>query len=66
MDRQTLTVEEAAKALGIGRNTAYEGVRTGTIPVVRIGRRMLVPRSALQKMLGEASTLTTVNNQTGG
>ena len=40
MERQTLTVEEAARALGIGRNTAYEAVRQGTLPVVRIGKAL--------------------------
>jgi excisionase family DNA binding protein len=56
MERQTLTVEEAARALGIGRNTAYEAVRQGTLPVVRIGKRYLVPRAALQAMLSGAVT----------
>ncbi len=56
MERQTLTVEEAARALGIGRNTAYEAVRQGTLPVVRIGKRYLVPRAALHAMLSGAVT----------
>jgi excisionase family DNA binding protein len=49
--RLTLTVEEAAHALGIGRNSAYEAIRTGDIPSIRIGRRRLVPRAALEKKL---------------
>jgi excisionase family DNA binding protein len=51
--RKTLTVEEAAKLLGIGRGLAYEGVRDGSIPSVRIGRRVLVPRARLLALLGE-------------
>jgi excisionase family DNA binding protein len=54
MERQTLTVEQAAEVLGVGRNSAYEAVRRGEIPVVRIGRRLVVPRAALERMLGEA------------
>ena len=50
-ERKTLTVEEAAKELGLGKNAAYEGVRTGQIPSVRIGRRILVPRVALDRLL---------------
>lgn len=53
MERQTLTVEEAAKVLGIGRNSAYEAVRRGELPVIRIGRRYIVPRIALERMLTE-------------
>jgi len=49
----TLTVTECAKLLGIGRNSAYEAVSRGEIPVVKIGRRLLVPRWALEKMLRE-------------
>lgn len=57
MERETLTVEEAAKLLGIGRNSAYEGVRRGDIPALRIGGRYVVPRAALDRMLaGIAST----------
>jgi excisionase family DNA binding protein len=50
-DRLTTTVEEAAALLGIGRNTAYEAVRRGEIPTIKIGRRLLVPRAALDRML---------------
>ena len=51
-DAMTLTIEEAARILGIGRNSAYEGARSGQIPTIRIGKRMLVPRQALERMLG--------------
>jgi excisionase family DNA binding protein len=50
----TLTVEEAAKLLGVGRGTAYEAVRQGEIPAIRIGRRVLVPRARLFELLGES------------
>jgi excisionase family DNA binding protein len=55
MERLTVTVEEAASILGIGRNSAYEAVRRGEIPVIRIGRRFLVPRAALERMLSEGA-----------
>ena len=48
-DKLTLSVEEAAKLLGIGRNLCYDRVKTGEIPVIKIGRRLLVPRLALEK-----------------
>jgi len=46
-----LTPIEAAKLLRIGRGTAYEQIRCGTIPSIRMGRRILVPRAALMQML---------------
>jgi excisionase family DNA binding protein len=53
----TLSIEEAAKLLGIGRNLCYDRVKTGEIPVIRIGRRLLVPRSALEKLLANPKPL---------
>jgi excisionase family DNA binding protein len=53
-ERLTLTVEEAATALGISRAFAYESVRRGDIPHLKIGRRLLVPRAALERMLSSA------------
>ena len=49
--RKTLTVTEAATWLGISRQTAYQEVRTGAIPSIRLGRRILVPIHALEAML---------------
>ena len=55
MQKQTLSVAEAAKVLGIGRNFAYELARTGQLPVIKLGsRRLVVPRVALEKMLVQA------------
>jgi excisionase family DNA binding protein len=49
--RMTLTVEEAASVLGVGRTLAYQMAREGRLPVIRLGRRLLVSRSALEHML---------------
>jgi excisionase family DNA binding protein len=48
----TLTVEQTAKLLGIGRSTAYELVHSGDIPSLRLGRRIVVPIESLRRMLG--------------
>jgi excisionase family DNA binding protein len=57
-DRLTMTVEEAAKVLGISRAFGYEAVNTGDIPTIRIGRRILVPKAALHRLVaGEPPTL---------
>ena len=56
MERQTYTVPEAAEILGIGRTAAYQAVRTGDIPTVRIGRRLSVPVKALERPLNAVET----------
>ncbi len=53
--RRTRTIPEAAKILGVGRNQAYEAAKRGEIPVIRIGKRMLVPAVALERLLQEGA-----------
>ncbi|HQS15449.1 helix-turn-helix domain-containing protein [Reyranella sp.] len=53
----TMTVDEAAQKLGISRNTAYACARSGQLPVIRLGKRMLVPRVAFEAMVrGEGTS----------
>lgn len=52
-ERLVLTVEEAGQVLGVGRATAYILVREGKIPIIRLQRRVLVPKAALEKMLAD-------------
>jgi excisionase family DNA binding protein len=51
VERLTVTVTQAAVMLGISRTSAYERVRRGEIPAVRLGRRLLVPKARLLAML---------------
>jgi excisionase family DNA binding protein len=48
----TVTVEDCAALLGLSRNGAYNAVRDGKIPSIRIGRSIRVPSTALRKLLG--------------
>lgn len=54
MDTRVLTVEEAAEVLRISRGLAYEQVRTGALPTIRLGKRILVPVAALERLLSGA------------
>jgi excisionase family DNA binding protein len=55
-NRLTLTVEEAGTLLGISRTLAYELVRRGEIPSLRLGRRVVVPVHALELMVQGVGT----------
>tara|TARA_B100000749_G_scaffold218903_1_gene173918 strand:- start:272 stop:469 length:198 start_codon:yes stop_codon:yes gene_type:complete len=46
IDTLTITVEEAGKLLGIGRSSAYGAIGRGELPSIKIGQRILMPRSA--------------------
>lgn len=53
-ERATLTIEETAQYLGIGRQTAYDEARSGGLPIIRLGRskkRIVVVRVLLDEMI---------------
>jgi excisionase family DNA binding protein len=52
--RRTYRIEEVATLLGIGRNAAYEAARRGDFPVIKIGKRIVVPRVSIDRMLAPA------------
>jgi len=58
-EKLTLNVNEVSICLGIGRNSVYEAIARGEIPVIRVGKRLLVPKVAFEKWLsGESQALT--------
>ena len=50
-DRLVLTIEEARSLLGLSRGLMYQAIHAGQIPFVRFGRRILIPRARLEKLL---------------
>lgn len=46
-----MSVNEAARLLGISRDLAYDLVARGEIPAIRLGRRLVVARRSLQQLL---------------
>lgn len=48
-----ISVEELAKILGIGRNSAYELVKSDQIYTVRCGRQIRIPKEALKRYLNQ-------------
>ena len=55
MDKQTVTIKEVAKLLGVGRDTAYAAVKKGEIPSLKIGGLTRIPLPALERWLAEAA-----------
>jgi excisionase family DNA binding protein len=62
-DRKALvvTVPEAARLLGISRTHAYELVTRGELAHVRLGRRIVVPKHAIDALLGLVPELPTAS-----
>jgi excisionase family DNA binding protein len=55
-ERLTLSISEAAEILRISRNMANTLAREGKLPVIRFGRRMIVPRKGLNELLSKGRT----------
>lgn len=51
MEKLVYTVHETAQILNIGMNKAYELIQQKQIPFVRVGRKILIPKQALQSWL---------------
>jgi len=52
--RLCINVKEVAAMLGLSPNFVYELVKQGQLPVIIFGKRKLIPRLALEKMLEKA------------
>lgn len=50
-EKLTLSVTEAAAMLGLSRNAAYQGCQNGQIPHIKIGKRILISRVQLERLL---------------
>jgi len=51
VERLTVSVEEAAHALGVSRAHAFRMAGSGELPTIRLGKRLLVPIDALNKLV---------------
>jgi excisionase family DNA binding protein len=61
-NRAVLTVPEAAGVLGVSPRTYYAAAARGEVPVVRIGRRLVVPTTALARFLEGGETNGKINH----
>lgn len=50
MNKLVFSIEEAAKVLGIHRNSVYRAVARGEIMAVRVGSRVLIPRAEFERL----------------
>jgi excisionase family DNA binding protein len=53
-DRPTLTCDEVAGILGVGRSTVYRAVKSGDLPAITLGRTVRIPTAPLVRLLGLA------------
>jgi excisionase family DNA binding protein len=54
---RTMSVSQAARILGISRTTAYECVRSGELPALKLGGRIVIPAQVIDELLDQASVV---------
>lgn len=60
-----LSVPAVARLLCISKTSCYEAVRLGQIPSLRFGRRIVIPKVGLQRLLaGENGGIENKSSQT--
>ncbi len=57
MELITVSISEAAKALGIGRSTTYELINEGKLHAIKLGRRTLVTVASIKELVASASVV---------
>lgn len=58
----TISVEQAGQVLGISRRSAYRAAASGELPILKVGRRLLVPTPRLLELLGLKAGSTEVGD----
>jgi excisionase family DNA binding protein len=49
--RHTFSVDEAARILGVSRASAYTAIKNRELPAIRIGKRLVIPRRSIERLL---------------
>lgn len=55
-ERATVSLETAAKVLGVGERRARQMAADGTLHTIRVGRFVLVPKAAVERLLANGTT----------
>ena len=59
------TVPEVSRMLGINRNLGYEMARTGQIPTIKLGSRLVCPKAAIDRLLSQGSPMPVATDDQG-
>lgn len=55
MERVAVSVEDARRAIGIGKTKLYELINDGSLKTFKVGRRTLVTTASIHALVGQAS-----------
>jgi excisionase family DNA binding protein len=50
-ERLAYTIDEAVKITRVGRSVIYKFIKSGELPIVKVGKRTLIRRAAIEEFL---------------
>ena len=53
MSRLTISIPDAARLMGVGKNRVYAMAKSGQIPVLKVGNRYIIPKSTFEEWLAK-------------
>lgn len=62
---QYRNVYTVAEMLGVGHHTVRQWIRQGTLEAIKIGRRVLIPQSAIDNLIAEAKKGAVIEQEEG-
>lgn len=63
IDREHVTVPEVMQILGLSKNSVYRLLHAGALPALRAGRRFVIPKRALARLLEDPSAMQRVRQE---
>ncbi|MBE3598404.1 MAG: helix-turn-helix domain-containing protein [Limnochordaceae bacterium] len=57
IDREYVMVPEVMQILGLSKNSVYRLLHAGAIPALRVGRKFVIPRLALERLLADPAAV---------
>jgi excisionase family DNA binding protein len=61
-DQLTLSVDQAAARLGVGRWALRHAIERGEIQAIKVGRRVRIPTHVIDRLLAQGNTTTQPDN----
>jgi len=53
MEKEVVSIKEAAVLFGLGNDAVYRAAKSGQIPTIKVGGRILIPKAVMLRLLAD-------------